>query len=94
MALIQQKFQNIGSGDLSSTASRPHNTLQSVSIDFENSQHSTFQPLHCIGAFFGWTLRTMKGLRNSWKPLKPQKSSQNSSQLRSKKMDGMQLFTE
>ena len=36
MALIQQKFQNIG--DLSSTASRPHNTSQSVSIDFENSQ--------------------------------------------------------
>ena len=38
MAPIQQKFQNIGSGDLSSTASRPHNTSQSVSIDFENSQ--------------------------------------------------------
>lgn len=36
MALIQQKFQNIGTGDLSSTASRPHNTSQSVSVDFEN----------------------------------------------------------
>ena len=37
MALIQQKFQNIGSGDLSSTASRPYNTPQSVYIDFEKS---------------------------------------------------------
>ena len=87
MALIRQKIQNIGSGDLSCTASRPHNTSQPVSIDFENSQFAhllltrAFQPLHW-STFL--TLRAMRRLRNRWKPLKPQKLSQDSNQPRSK----------